>query len=75
MSGPRWWDSFDRMDAVFRVSLNTAIAAATVAAVCWIATLTAVAVVGTVVATTAILLTLFSWFRRDDLAHGGRPPR
>ena len=68
----RWWNSFERMDAIFRISLNTAIAAFTISAVCWISTLTLIAVAGVVVAATAVVFALFSWFRRDDLASGGR---
>jgi hypothetical protein len=71
MSSPRWWRSFERMDRIFRVSANIAVAATTAAAALWIATLTLAAVACLVLATTAVLVALFSWFRRDDLASGG----
>ncbi|MQA30886.1 MAG: hypothetical protein GEU82_13810 [Luteitalea sp.] len=73
MSGPRWWISFERLDAVFRISVNLAIAAATVAAICWILTYALAAALGIIVATTASLIALFSWLRRDDLRGKGRP--
>lgn len=72
MSGPLWWHSFERLDAVFRMSVNLTIGAFTLAAVCWILDFTLVAVAGIVLATTAVLVALFSWFRRDDL-RPGRP--
>jgi hypothetical protein len=66
-----WWHSFERMDALFRVSRNVAIAALTLGAACWIGGLPLAAVAGAVAGTTAVLIMLFSWFRRDDLARGG----
>jgi hypothetical protein len=73
MSGVGWWDSFERMDAVFRVSRNSVIAGFTIAAVSLILGFTAVAVLSIILATTACLFTIFAWFRRDDLARGSHP--
>jgi drug/metabolite transporter (DMT)-like permease len=72
MAGQGGWHSFERLDAVFRISVNISIGAFTLAAVCWILGFTSVAVAGAVLATTAVLVALFSWFRRDDLRPG--PP-
>jgi hypothetical protein len=69
MSGPAWWHSFERLDAIFRVSRNLAIAAFTISAASWIAGAPIAAVLGVIGGTTAILVTLFAWFRRDDLGH------
>ena len=72
MAGPRWWRSYERLDALFRVFRNLAIAAFTLAAACWIAEVTIPAVLLVIGGTTAILIALFSWFRRDDLSRSGR---
>jgi hypothetical protein len=72
MADPRWWSSFEKMDAIFRNSASGAIAAATLATVCWIVTFRLAAVVCAVVATFASLIALFTWLRRDDLGRGGR---
>ena len=73
MSGPHWWSSYSRVDAIFRASVNTIIGAVTAAVVCWILSFTLLAVAGIVLATTAVLVALFAWFRRDDLAADGKP--
>ena len=74
MSGRGWWHSLERIDMIFRWSVNAAIGAFTLAAMGWILGFTLVAVASIVLATTAVLLALFSWFRRDDLSRS-RPGR
>lgn len=68
MGGPGWWRSFERLDAIFRIFRNLAIAAFTLAAASWIAQVTIAAILLVIGGTTASLIALFSWFRRDDLA-------
>ena len=74
MNEPGWWRSFDGMDAIFRVFRNITIATLTFAAVLAILGYTLAAVIGVILATTAILVTLFAWFRRDDLARSRPRP-
>ena len=74
MAGRGWWHSLERIDMIFRWSVNAAIGAFTLAATCWILGFALVAVAFIVLATTAVLIALFLWFRRDDL-RPGRPAR
>jgi hypothetical protein len=70
--GPAWWQSYDRLDAIFGTARNAAIGAFTLAAASWIAGLTMPAILLVIGGTTAVLIALFSWFRRDDLSRGPR---
>jgi hypothetical protein len=68
VSSPDWWNSLNRVDAIFRLSRNVALTGFVIAAFAWAARLFVVAVPATVIAAAGILFALFTWFRRDDLS-------
>jgi len=74
MPASPWWDSYDRIDRTFRRARNTAIVASGLAIVSWGLGLVLIAVPATVLTMVAILITLFTWFRRDDLSRPANRP-
>ncbi len=62
-----WWNSIERIDATCHRAQMTAIVAGCVALVGWLWPLPLVTVPAAVIATTAVLIALFTWFRKDDL--------
>jgi hypothetical protein len=75
MSIPEWWDSPERIAVWFSRFSTTAAFAAAFAVLGWTMRLFILAVPATVLAAAAILMTVFTWFRKDDLASRGAPPR
>jgi hypothetical protein len=75
MPSEHWWDSLEQLDKRFRLARNTAVVAGGLSIAAWGMWLVLIAVPATVVTMTAILFTLFLWFRRDDLSRttGRRP--
>jgi hypothetical protein len=70
MASSSWWDSLERMERSFRVARGCAIGGLGLSIVAWGLWLVIIAVPATVFTATAILFTLFTWFRKDDLQRG-----
>jgi hypothetical protein len=68
------WDSLERMDRLFRRARGTALVCGAFAAGTWLAWLPYVAVPFTVAASTAILIGMFAWFRKEDLSQRKNMP-
>lgn len=74
-SPPSWWDSPDKMDRSYRRWRNVSVVSVGLSICAWGLWLQYVAVPLTVLASVALLMTLFTWFRRDDLLRGAPPTR
>jgi len=75
MTYPAMWDSLERMDRLFRRTRATALVCGGLAAVCWAIWLVVVAVPLSVVASTAVLVMMFAWFRKEDIRQRQEAPR
>lgn len=75
MSLPEWWNSPERIGVWHSRFSTIAMIAAAVAMLGWAMRIFILAVPASVLATAAILMTLFTWFRKDDLASRAAPPR
>ncbi len=67
-----FWDSLERMDATFHRARLVAIVFTCLALIAWLLPLPFVTVPAAIVANVAILIALFTWFRREDLARSQR---
>ena len=74
MATTEMWDSLERMDALFRRARGTALVCAAFALATWLIWVPYVAVPFSVAATTAILIMMFSWFRKEDLRQRQNAP-
>jgi hypothetical protein len=75
MSSPSWWDSLEKMDRSYRLARNISVVGAGLSICAWGLWLQFVAVPLTILTSVAILMALFTWFRRDDLSRGAPPTR
>lgn len=71
------WDSLERMDRLFRRARGTALVCGGLGAACWSIWLVVVAVPLSVAASTAVLIMMFAWFRKEDIRQRQEmpPPR
>jgi hypothetical protein len=69
------WDSLERMDRLFRRARGTALVCGAFALATWAIWIPYVAVPFSVAASTAILIGMFAWFRKEDLRQRQDAPR
>lgn len=74
MSDGTRWQSHARMSQLFRTARAVAVVAGGIGAFAYAWPALVLATVASFVATTAIVVALFAWFRADDLSRGV-PPR
>jgi hypothetical protein len=75
MSIPEWWDSPERIAVWLSRFSTTATLSSALAVLGWASRLFLLAIPATVLALASILMTVFIWFRKDDLASRGAPPK